>query len=71
MPVELVFGIDYFLFVGYFEYCAFIRVEFHAPFIFPMSQLMASRSQTNYNGTSTSIILPAKEIKLLAFCVGT
>jgi hypothetical protein len=37
MPVELVFGITYFLFVGYSEYCAFIRVEFHAPFIFPMS----------------------------------
>jgi hypothetical protein len=39
--VELVFGINYFLFVGYSEYCAFIRVEFHAPFIFPMSQLIA------------------------------
>jgi hypothetical protein len=37
MPVELVFGINYFLFVGYSENCAFIRVEFHAPFIFPMS----------------------------------
>jgi hypothetical protein len=33
-------GINYFLFVGYSEYCAFIRVEFHAPFIFPMSQLI-------------------------------
>jgi protein involved in ribonucleotide reduction len=30
MPVELVFGINCFLFVGYSEYCAFIRVEFHA-----------------------------------------
>jgi hypothetical protein len=30
MPVELVFGINYFLFVGYSENCAFIRVEFHA-----------------------------------------
>jgi hypothetical protein len=28
------------LFVGYSEYCAFIRVEFHAPFISPMSQLI-------------------------------
>jgi hypothetical protein len=27
MPVELVFGINYFLFVGYSENCAFIRVE--------------------------------------------
>jgi hypothetical protein len=31
---------DLFLFVGYSEYCAFIRVEFHAPFILPMSQLI-------------------------------
>jgi hypothetical protein len=44
MPVELVFGINYFLFVGYSEYCAFISVEFHAPFIFPMVVIDGSTS---------------------------
>jgi hypothetical protein len=33
-------AVSCFLFVGYTEYCAFIRVAFHAPFIFPLSQLI-------------------------------
>jgi hypothetical protein len=58
MSVELVFGINYFLFVGYSENCAFIRVEFHAPFIFPMTLLRRlTKSTIAYSYTNCSIMV--------------